>query len=243
MAKRIMTFAVAALWLLLPLRVGAQNELFSVDEMPNAVNYLPAPPDTASADFMYDLIRYQWGKQQRLDRERAAQAVSDADWGVSVVCRIFSQPFGMEISKDSTPELYRLLEMSVATCDLATHKAKERYRRKRPYTRMCEPSLVPRDEEELRENGSYPSGHTMLGWSSALVLMEVNPAAQDALLARGYAYGESRVIAGFHWQSDVNAAMLAASAAVARLHTSDRFQEQMRKAKAEFAKKRKKVKF
>ena len=215
----------------------AQNELFTEDEMPNGVNYLPAPPDTTSVDFMYDVLRYQWGKQQRHNKERADQAFRDAEWGIGIVCKIFSDPFGMEISKENTPEIYRLLEMSIATCDLATHKAKQHYMRKRPYARFNEPSLVPNDEEELRHNGSYPSGHTMLGWSSALVLMEVNPAAQDKLLARGYAYGESRVIAGFHWQSDVNAAMLAASAAVARLHTSERFLEQMKKAKAEYAKK------
>lgn len=235
MKRSLYIFFVLAL--LVPAGVQAQNELFTEDEMPNGVNYLPAPPDTTSVDFMYDVLRYQWGKQQRHNKERAAQAFSDAEWGIGIVCKIFSEPFGMEISKENTPELYRLLEMSIATCDLATHKAKQHYMRKRPYARFNEPSLVPNDEEELRHNGSYPSGHTMLGWSSALVLMEVNPAAQDKLLARGYAYGESRVIAGFHWQSDVNAAMLAASAAVARLHTSEIFLEQMKKAKAEYAKK------
>ena len=238
MKKKLALICFAAMVFAWPVKISAQNELFTVDEMPNAVKYLPAPPDTASAEFVNDIIRYQWGKQQRLDKTRAAQAFSDAEWGIGIVCKIFSEPFGMEISKENTPELYHLLEMSIATCDLATHKAKDHYKRKRPYTRFNEPSLVPKDEEELRENGSYPSGHTMLGWSSALVLMEVNPAAQDAILARGYAYGESRVIAGFHWQSDVNAAMIAASAAVARLHTSDQFQKQMQKAKAEFAKKR-----
>ena len=223
-------------WLL---RGLAQNKLFTVDEMPNAVKYLPPPPDTVSVDFMYDVLRYQWGKTQRHNKVRAEQAFNDAEWGIGIMCKIFSKPFGMEISKENTPELYRLLEMSIATCDLATHKAKEYYMRKRPYVRFNEPSLVPGDEEELSHNGSYPSGHTMLGWSTALVLMEVNPAAQDELLARGYSYGESRVIAGFHWQSDVNAAMLAASAAVARLHTSDQFLKQMQKAKTEFAKKSK----
>ena len=39
---------------------------------------------------------------------------------------------------------------------------------------------------------------------------------------------------GAHWQSDTDAARLAASAAYARLHTSERFLEQMRKAREEF---------
>ena len=47
-------------------------------------------------------------------------------------------------------------------------------------------------------------------------------------------YGDSRLIVGAHWQSDVNAARLAAAAAYARLHTSERFLEQMRLAREEF---------
>ena len=39
-------------------------------------------------------------------------------------------------------------------------------------------------------------------------------------MARGYMYGESRVIVGAHWQSDVDAGRLVASVAYAKLHTS-----------------------
>ena len=42
------------------------------------------------------------------------------------------------------------------------------------------------------------------------------------------------MIVGAHWQSDVDAARLAASAAYAKLHTSERFLEQMRLARQEF---------
>lgn len=47
-------------------------------------------------------------------------------------------------------------------------------------------------------------------------------------------YGESRVIVGAHWQSDVDAGRLAAAAAYARMHTSERFLEQMQLARQEF---------
>jgi acid phosphatase (class A) len=96
-------------------------------------------------------------------------------------------------------------------------------------------TAVPAEEEELRHSGSYPSGHSARGWAIALVLAEINPANQDAILKRGIDYGESRVIAGYHYQSDVDAARLAASATVARLHADDAFAKQMVKAKKEFA--------
>ena len=106
--------------------------------------------------------------------------------------------------------------------------------RKRPFMRFKEQTLTPDDEPALSRNGSYPSGHTLLGWSSALLLSEINPDRADTILARGLMYGESRVIVGAHWQSDVDAARLAASAAYARLHTSERFLEQMQLAQQEF---------
>ena len=53
-------------------------------------------------------------------------------------------------------------------------------------------------------------------------------------MARGYRYGENRVVVGAHWQSDTDAARLAASVAYAKLHTSERFLEQMKKAREEF---------
>ena len=94
----------------------------------------------------------------------------------------------------------------------------------------------PKDEEELRNNGSYPSGHTIKSWGMAMVLCEINPAAQDALYQLGYEWGQSRVIVGFHWQSDVDASRLLAAACYARLHTCKAFLEDMKAAQKEFKK-------
>ena len=225
---------------LLPLYLSAQVSPKLVDpkEMPNGLHFLPPPPDTLSAGFAYDLSQYHWGKSQRNDSVRCAIATRDAEWSVPCMCREFSEPFGVTLSKENTPEIYLLLEMVAENARHVASEAKDHYMRKRPYVRFHEGTIAPWDEEDLRNNGSYPSGHTILGWSTALILTELNPDRQDTLLARGYMYGESRVIAGFHWQSDVNAGFLCASAAIARLHANDRFQEQIRKAKEEFLKKK-----
>ena len=94
-----------------------------------------------------------------------------------------------------------------------------------------------KDQKVISTNGSYPSGHTSIGWATALVLAEVNPANQDAILERGYQFGQSRVICGYHWQSDVDAGRIVGSAAVATLHSDPEFQAQLAKAKQEFAQK------
>ena len=108
------------------------------------------------------------------------------------------------------------------------------YMRPRPYMYYKEPTLVPEDEEVLRHNGSYPSGHTNLGWVTALILTQINPAKEEEMLRIGFEYGISRVIAGFHWQSDVDAGRLTAAAAFAKLQTSPAYLKQLKKAKKEF---------
>lgn len=208
--------------------------LLTPQQMPNPVRFLPPPPDTASAAFAYDQARYRWGKEQRLDSARLSLAVKDANWRIEYICQVFSEPFGMTISKEATPAIYRMLYVALISTDVVGKLPKDFYKRTRPYVYYGEPTIYPQDEEELRNNGSYPSGHTIEGWSAALLLTELNPDRADTILARGYIYGESRVIAGYHWQSDVDAGRLAASAAIARLHADKRFMRLWRKAHREF---------
>ena len=218
----------------LPLIGLAQSPLLDSTQMPNAVFFLPPPPDTASAAFQYDRAQYRWGMEQRNNPVRLAIAVNDAIWSIDNICKIYSGVLGIEISAQNTPAIYRMLTLGLLTTDQAGKLPKNHYMRTRPYVFFNEPTIYPNDEAWLRTNGSYPSGHTILGWSAALLLTELAPDKADTILARGYIYGQSRVIAGYHWQSDVDAARLVASAAVARLHADKRFLKLMKKARREY---------
>ena len=92
---------------------------------------------------------------------------------------------------------------------------------------------MPKSEEGSRRSGSYPSGHTVRGWGMALVLAELNPERQDTLLKAGYEWGQSRVIAGYHWQSDVDASKLLASATFAAMHSNETYREDVAAAREE----------
>ncbi len=221
---------------LMPLIGLAQKPLLDSMQMPNAVYFLPAPPDTASAAFQYDKAQYRWGKEQRKDSTRLAIAVNDAIWSIDNICKIYSGVLGFEISEQNAPAIYRMLTLGLLTTDQAGKLPKNHYMRTRPYVFYNEPTIYPSDEAWLRTNGSYPSGHTILGWSAALLLTEMAPDKADTIMARGYMYGQSRVIAGYHWQSDVDAARLVASAAVARIHADKRFIKLMKKARREYLK-------
>lgn len=217
--------------------VYAQDEVqpyFTTEELPDLIKCLPAPPDTIGEHFTHDIMRYMWGKQQRLDPERADMARRDAVWSFEALSAEFSVPFGMTINEEETPEIWKLLVTAITTTDQMRVAPKAFYHRRRPFERFNEHMLTTEEEEYLRGEGSYPSGHTMRGWTAALLLAEVNPEAANEIFARGWAYCESRVIVGAHWQSDVDASRVAASIGYSRLQTSPAFRLQMAKAQAEF---------
>lgn len=223
------------------IHVIAQEEAqpyFTADEMPDLLQILPPPPDSTSTKFALDVVRHMWGKAQRMDLERSAIAINDAEYSLENLIRVFSEPFGMQISLEKTPEIYRLLRDLTVTCDNICIKPKSYYMRRRPFVMFHEHTLTLEDEDALAQTGSYPSGHTIFGWCAALLLSEINPEKTEALMSRGYMYGESRIIVGAHWQSDVDAGMLSASVLNAKLHTNPVFLDQMIKARTEYVKKK-----
>ena len=235
--KKFFVIALAAL--MSSMTLNAQDQIqpyFTVDQLPDLIKCLPAPPAFDSPEFANDMMRFAWGKQQRLDPERAEIAKRDAVWSYEALLAEFDVPFGLHMSPEDTPEIWKLMVTSLTTTDAMRVAPKAYYHRQRPFERF-EDKMLTDEDDDLRGEGSYPSGHTMRGWTCALLLAEVNPAAADTIFARGWMYGESRVIVGAHWQSDVDASRVAASIAYGALHSSAEFREQMAKAQAEYLEK------
>jgi len=239
--KRVIITIFAAFIATANVSAQFKSTYFTIDEMPNGVVFLPAPPDTTSAQFLNDIAQYMWGKTIR-NTERGQEAIDHIVTSVPKMAEFFSKPFGMTISRATTPAIYKMLLKAIPTIRLGATRPKETYMRKRPFVRLNEATSVPEEEEDARYTGSYPSGHAIRGWGMALLLSEINPAAQDAIMKLGYEWGLSRVIIGYHWQSDVNASIALASACYARLHTSKEFQADMAAACEEFERLSKNVK-
>ena len=86
---------------------------FTTSEMPDMLKWCPAPPDTASSAFAYDITQYFWGKKMRNCKERADIAIRDAVYGLDCIIREFSEPFGLQISKEETPEIYKVADRPI----------------------------------------------------------------------------------------------------------------------------------
>lgn len=203
-------------------------------ELPNAGYYLPAPPDTASMDYIDDIIQWQWGKTQR-SLPRGQQASDESLWLPAIMERVMAEALGLDtISAEATPALARLLVKCYNTGDSSTHAAKVKYMRKRPFVQMGDSLWAQWDTDYLRTNGSYPSGHTAFGWATALAFAEMWPELQDTILRRGFQFGENRIITGAHYQSDVNAGYMCGAAGIARAHVNPDFEKDILAARAEY---------
>jgi acid phosphatase (class A) len=151
-----------------------------------------------------------------------------------MVAEVFGEAMDILITKEQTPAIWALLDTVLLKSSETVDRLKEIRFRKRPFVQLSEPSFVPGDEEKERGKSSFPSGHTSLGWSEALVMAEVAPEKQDTILRRGYEYGENRMIVGYHWFTDIEATRQLASAFIANMHAGEGFCEMIRRARAAY---------
>ncbi|MDM0117627.1 phosphatase PAP2 family protein [Variovorax sp. J22R133] len=204
-------------------------------ELPDSLVLLPPPPADGSPALAADTAAFQ-NLTNLQGTARGAMAVSDANLRFPEAATVFSCALGVQISEQATPNLNMLLRRTLTDTALATYKAKDRYVRTRPFVMFKTGTCTPKEEASLARDGSYPSGHSAIGWGWALVLTELAPDRANALLGRGRAFSQSRGICGVHWQSDIEAGRLVGSATVARLHANPVFNAQMAAAREEITK-------
>ena len=214
------------------IRPGILAGYLQSEVLPNSLALIPPPPATGSAALALD---------EEVNRKNLALrgtprwdlAAKDAELMFPEAAGTFSCTLGIPITEKDTPYLYMLLRRTLADAGLSTYTAKNQYQRKRPFMVNKESTCTPDEEAHLMKDGSYPSGHTAIGWAWALILSEIAPERADAILARGRAFGESRAVCNVHWHSDVVEGRFMGAAAVARLHADPAFCAELEAAKAE----------
>jgi acid phosphatase (class A) len=200
--------------------------------LPNSLTLLPAPPAAGSAALATDEAVFA-STRASMSGPRGALAAADNELGFPKAADRFACALGVSITPERTPHLVTLLRRSFVDAGLSTYAAKDHYVRQRPFAQHATATCVPHEEVKLAKDGSYPSGHAALGWAWALILAEMAPERADAILARGLAYGQSRVVCGVHWQSDVDQGRVMGAAALARLRADPVYQAQFVLARQE----------
>jgi len=211
---------------------GILEGYLSEDEIPNSLELVPPPPQEGSAAFKLD--QEIAAKYVAMDDEgRKSQASKDVVLSFPEATEAFNIVLDIKISEENTPNLYMIMRRTLADAGLSTYAAKNHYQRQRPFMVNNTPTCTPDEEEALRKDGSYPSGHTSIGWAWALILSEVFPDQADVILERGKEFGISRNVCNVHWHSDVVYGRMMGAAAVAKLHANAQFVIDLEAAKQE----------
>ena len=213
-------------------RPGVLMGYLNPKALPNSLALLPPYPakDSAAMALDEEISRRSFALR---DTPRWLQAQSDADLNFPHAAGTFSCALNAPVTEVETPYLYLVLRRTMLDVGLATYSAKDHYKRTRPFVLNKQALCTPSEAAKLEKDGSYPSGHTAVGWGWALVLSEISPEQTNAIVARGLAFGESRNACNAHWHSDVVQGKTVAAATLARLHGDATFRADLAAARAE----------
>ncbi len=207
----------------------------SNQELPDPTRFLAEPPQPGTGPFENDTYYYHYGKEQRETARGAQAALDEVQW----TSKAFSPAFGLLIDPDETPEIFKLAERARRDARAVNRTAKKHFHRTRPYVYFNEPSISPESDEDYKDSYSYPSGHAVRGWVYALTLALVAPDSTESLIVRAQEFAINRVLCGRHYKSDIDASLVEATAVMSRLLSNAAFQEQLEKARREYARLRK----
>ncbi|GJD61250.1 acid phosphatase [Methylobacterium frigidaeris] len=194
---------------------------------------LPPPPKPGSAGHDADAAAYA-ATRALAGSPRWHLATADVPSGVGALLGDFSCAAGRQLDPTRLPALAALLARTRRDVVTVVRDAKAHFARLRPHLGNDAPLCVDRTEA-LDKSFAYPSGHATEGWTFGLVLAALMRERATALLDRGRIYGESRIVCGVHWASDVEAGRLAGSALFAALVGDPAFRADLDRARAEFA--------
>lgn len=198
-----------------------------------AMQILPPPPAAGSARAESD--KQVFLATRKLENTpRWEQARVDSDQSVTATLKTFSCALGADLGPASAPATDALLERFAKDQAPVVEAAKSGFHQPRPFLAAPGALCIPRSDELVR-SPDYPSGHATWGWAVGLILAEAAPERGDALLARGRAYGESRVICGAHSVSAVEAGRMVGASLVSAVHASPTFRSDLESARMELA--------
>lgn len=205
--------------------------------VPDATKFLPPPPADNSLTEQRDFAVFM--ETRKLEgSERWKLAASDAVQTPGAILADFDCALGVTITPQSAPALVHLLSRTGADAGSIVNKVKDVYKRPRPLVGNNQPICVERTDD-LAKSPSYPSGHTTASWALGLILAEIAPDKASAVLARARSYGESRVVCGVHFVSDIDQGRANGSALIAAEHANPDFRADLAAAKAELERLRK----
>lgn len=218
--------AAASILLLAVLTNGAaQAALLSPAEI-DASRLLPPPPAPGSAAAMAEMAELHAIAARSTPEMLAAATRDDKDERPD----LFNNVLGFDIM--ALPTTAKLLGELHEEEEADSKAAKAFFHRDRPWivdaTIVTCAKMAPGPAAT-----SYPSGHSITGFSMGLVLAALMPEKAQAILTRASDYAENRLVCGMHFRSDIVAGQEFGTVIALRLMQNPTFEAEMNAARAE----------
>jgi acid phosphatase (class A) len=208
-----------------PLHAAESQLNYLAPDKPQALVLLAPPPLPDSAEQAADLAEVEAVDHAASSDEKAA-AMSEKKFNIFN----FTPAVGDFFQSDNLPKTKAFFHRVQADAESVVDGAKDFYKRPRPY--VIDPSLAA---GKLETSYSYPSGHSTETMTLGLVLAEVFPDKQDAIVAHARLMGWHRVEIGRHYATDIYAGRVLAQAIVREMNANPDFQRDLAEVKAEVA--------
>ena len=187
---------------------------------------LPPPPVEGSPAAKAELAELD-RIQHRRSKEDFARA--DRDFRTRDGS-IFAVAIGPAFDLGKLPLTAKLLDTVHKDEDAAAGMAKDYFRRTRPW--IVDPALKSCSKTD-DPHSAYPSGHSSMAYSMAVVLASLVPDKAGAIMARAADYAENRLVCGMHRRRDIQAGQVLGTVVAELLLRNPGFKSDFAAAKSE----------
>lgn len=192
-----------------------------------AATLLPPPAEDGSMEQKAELSELQSMAKARTEERLKLARFDDENINGEIFRAVIP---GFDPAK--LPLTAKLLDAAKRESGLISHMAKLHFDRKRPYE--FDPALNVCSKHRGK-NATYPSGHTTAGYAMSVITANLLPTHAGPVLRRAQTYGESRMMCGVHYRSDVVAGQAIGTAVALALLQNPQFKTELAAARQELS--------
>ena len=203
----------------------AEELIFLSPKKVELLKILPPPPPPKSEAQQRDMAAVLEAQNRRTP-ETVKRAL--ADNALSIYR--FDDVLGPKFKAENLPVMNEFFKRMHADARAILNATKEAWVRLRPYKINPEVTMLG---EPPRTNFAYPSGTTIFGTLTGIVLANMVPEKQFELFERSAEFVANRVVLGVHYPTDVQASQMGATALAAAFFDTPAFMQEFENARAE----------
>jgi acid phosphatase (class A) len=211
--------------------LALSDKPYLVESDADFANLLPAPPADGSARDQADM-RSLLALQKTLTPQRLERIQADTQQSVYQVA---GEVLGPGFTQEHFPLAGEFFDKVNKDSAVGVRAIKQKYKRLRPFQADKEVQSPP-NIAAASQGPTYPSGHGTFGAEVAILLSMMVPEKRSELFARGWQYGEQRILSGVAYPSDWEAGHIGATVMVTLMLQKPAFKADFEATKAEVRK-------